>query len=95
MSDPRETPRRTIAADVQLKRSVAANYTVHAYDLSERGCKVEIIERPRLGETVWVKFKGLEIMRATVRWTKGADAGLEFERPIDPRVLEWLLSQLR
>ncbi len=48
-----------------------------------------------LGETVWVKFKGLETLRATVRWTKDANAGLEFEHPIDPRVLEWLVSQLR
>lgn len=93
--ESRETPRRTIAAEAQLKRSGAINYVVHAYDLSEHGCKIEFVERPRLGETVWVKFEGLEALRSTVRWTADFTAGLQFEHAIDPRVLESLIKRLR
>jgi hypothetical protein len=95
VSESRETPRRTIAAEVQLKRSGSINYVVHAYDLSEQGCRLEFVERPWIGETVWVKFGKLQPIRSTVRWTGDFTAGLEFERAMDPRVLEWLLGQLQ
>jgi hypothetical protein len=93
--ESRGTPRRTVSAQVRLKRSGATSYPVRAYDISEQGCKVEFVERPRVGETVWVKFDALEAMRSTVRWTEAFTVGLEFERPIDTRVLEWLLNRLR
>ena len=94
MTEKRETPRRAIKAEVQLKRRGAINYEVRAYDLSETSCKLEFVEKPWLGETVWVKFEGLETLRSTVRWSGDFTVGLEFERPIDSRVLEWLLKGL-
>ena len=90
----RQAGRCPIAAEVRLRRSGEMNYTVNAYDISERGCKVEFVERPWLGETVWVKFDGLEALRSTVRWTGDFAAGLEFEYPIDARVLETLMRRL-
>jgi len=95
VTESREAPRRAVAAEVQLKRSGAINYVVQAYDLSEQGCRVEFVERPWIGETVWIKFAKLQPIRSTVRWTGDFTAGVEFERRIDPRVLEWLLSQLQ
>ncbi len=94
VSESRGTPRRTIDAQVLLKRSGASSYTVHAYNISEHGCKVEFVERPSVGETVWVKFDSLEPIRSTVRWTEEFIVGLEFARPIDTRVLDWLLTRL-
>jgi hypothetical protein len=93
--ESRETPRRTIAAEARLKRSGSINYNVHAYDLSERGCRLEFVERPYVGETVWIKFDKLVPIRSIVRWTGDFAMGIEFERRMDPRVLEWLLSQLK
>ena len=90
----RKTARTPIAAEVHLRRSGEISYTVNAYDMSEHGCKVEFVERPWLGETVWVKFDGIEALRSTVRWTGDFAAGLEFERPIDARVLETLMRRL-
>jgi hypothetical protein len=95
VSESRETPRRTIGAQVRLKRRGASSYRVRVHDISEHGCKVDIVERPSVGETVWVKFEQLEPVRSTVRWAKDFAVGLEFDRPIDVRVLEWLLSRLR
>ena len=89
MTEKREIPRRAIKAEVQLKRSGAINYEVRACDLSETGCKVEFVEKPWLGETVWVKFEGLETLRSIVRWSGDFTVGLEFERPIDSRLLGW------
>jgi hypothetical protein len=93
--ESRGTPRRTIAAEVQLKRRGAISYKVQAHDLSERGCKLDFVERPWIGETVWIRFESLEPIRSTVRWTGDFTAGVEFDRTIDPRVLDWLIGQLR
>lgn len=95
VSESRGNSRRTIDARVLLKRSGAISYIVHAFNISEHGCKVEFVERPSVGETVWVKFGSLEPIRSTVRWTEDFTVGLEFARPIDTRVLEWLLARLR
>ena len=95
VSESRGNPRRTIGAQVLLKRSGANSYSVRAYNISEDGCKVEFVERPWVGETVWVKFDSLEPIRSSVRWTEDFTVGLEFAHPIDTRVLEWLLTRLR
>ena len=68
---------------------------MRAYDISANGCRLEFVERPRPNETVWVKFDGLEPIRSTVRWTEDFTVGIEFERPIDSRVLELLLDRMR
>jgi hypothetical protein len=92
---PRKVPRATISALVQLRRSGELRYEVHVFDLSQFGCKVEFVERPRIGETVWVKFNGLEALEATVRWLESFHAGLEFIRPINECVLEMLLNRFQ
>lgn len=84
-----------IAAEVQLRRSGELNFVVNAFDLSESGCKIEFVNRPRLGEIVWVKFPSLASIESTVRWIGNFAIGLEFRHPMNPYVLEWLLKQLR
>ena len=95
VTESRGTPRRTVSTKARLKRSGAVSYNVRAYDISENGCRLEFVERPRPNETVWVKFDGLEPIRSTVRWTEDFTVGIEFERPIDSRVLELLLDRMR
>lgn len=93
--DGRNRARNPIGVEVQLRRSGELNYLVRAYHVSGLGCKVEFVERPRVGEILWVKFAGLEALEASVRWIEGFVLGLEFSRPIDARVLEMLLPSLR
>lgn len=94
-ADSRQWCRTETSAQANLRRSGALSYRIEVYDLSERGCKVEFVERPNVGETVWVKFDGVEPLVSRVRWTAGFVAGLEFGRPIDSRVLQHLLARLR
>ena len=95
MSDSRSSPRNTISVEVQLRRSGELNYIVNACDLSERGCKVEFVERPRMGEIVWIRFDGLASIESTVRWIGDFAVGLQFSTPLDPRVLELLMKRLQ
>jgi len=92
---PRRSARVRIDGEVQLRRSGQHNYLVQVFDLSREGCKIEFVERPRLDETVWVKFEGLEPVEATVCWIEGLSIGVEFLRPIHPAVFELLVERVR
>lgn len=52
------------------------------------------MERPSVGEVVWVKLGGLAPLESTVRWVSGFEGGLEFNQPIDARVFEELLRRI-
>ena len=51
---------------------------VNVHDISPEGCRLEFVERPRLDETVWVKFEGLDAIESSVCWFRGSDVGVEF-----------------
>jgi hypothetical protein len=78
---PRKSARVGLAAEVMLRRPGKSNYRVRVFDLSADGCKLEFIERPDLGESLWVRFEGLELLEVRVRWTDGFMAGVEFQKP--------------
>jgi hypothetical protein len=79
---------------VLLRRSGELSFLVEVHDLSERGCMTHFVERPRLGEIVWVKFGALAPLESTVRWVDGYRGGLEFSQPIHSQVLEDLLRRM-
>jgi hypothetical protein len=64
-------------------RSGGRSVRLRIFDLSAEGCKIEFVERPSVGERIWVKFDGLESMAGIVRWTAGDIGGIAFEQPLD------------
>jgi hypothetical protein len=84
--------RPSLSAEVNVRRSGVHAFRVRVFDLSPEGCKMEFVERPSLGERVWVKFDGLESIEATVRWIDGHYGGVQFERPIYDAVFRRLLG---
>ena len=91
----RKSARTRLQAEIQLRRSGHHHYVVSVHDISPDGCRIEFVDRPRLDETVWVKFEGLDAIESTVCWLKGFDAGVEFVRPIYPPVFDALVSRLK
>ena len=91
---PRQNERISITADVSLRRLGQNSYRVKVNDLSPDGCKVDLVERPRIKEHMLVKFEGLEVLDAEVCWIDGYVAGLRFERPMHPAVFDLLLQRL-
>lgn len=92
---PRASDRVSLTADVSLRRLGQANFRVAVTDISPQGCRVELVDRPRVDEHVLVKFEGLEVLEAQVCWIDGYAAGLRFEKPIHPAVFDLLLDRLR
>jgi len=90
----RAAPRIGTAADVTLRRVGKSRFRVAVLDLSPRGCRVEIVERPQIGEAVQVKFEALDTLDGKVCWVDGHEAGVKFDRPIHPAVFEMLAARL-
>jgi hypothetical protein len=90
----RSAERKSLVAEVSMRRLGKLNYRVQVFDVSPRGCKVELVDRPRLGEHVLVKFDGLEGLEAEVCWIEGPCAGLRFEKVIHPAVFDLLVTRL-
>ncbi|MGE5562796.1 MAG: PilZ domain-containing protein [Bacillota bacterium] len=91
---PRRLERHALSAEVAVRRLGRIAYRARAFDVSADGCKVELVDRPKLAEHVLVKFDGLESLEAEVCWIAGTCAGLRFERPIHPAVLSLMLERL-
>src|SRR4051812_13795993 len=45
---PRRLERESLTAEVQMRRLGKLNYRVRVYDISAEGCKVELVDKPRL-----------------------------------------------
>ena len=92
---PRRSERTALTADVSLRRLGQNNYSVRVNDMSPEGCKVELVERPRIGEHLLIKFDGLEVLEGEVCWIEGYVAGLRFEKGIHPAVFDLLVQRIR
>jgi hypothetical protein len=79
---PRRADRVELTAEVSVRRSGVHPFRVRIFDASPEGCRIEFVERPSVGERVWVKFDGLESIEGTVRWVEGHIGGVQFERPL-------------
>jgi hypothetical protein len=92
---PRRGERIATTADVSLRRLGKNSYRVAVTDLSRDGCKVGLVEQPRMREHMLVKFDGLEVLEAEVCWVDGYTGGLRFERSIHPAVFRLLVDRLK
>lgn len=88
------TWRSPVRAEIQIRRSGALKFAVELHNLSEQGCRTEFVERPRVGEILWVKLDGLAPIESTVRWVNGFQGGVEFNQPIHSRVFEDVLRRI-
>ena len=82
-------------SEVSLRRVGHVKFQVNVRDISPDGCRIDLIERPRIGESLHLKFEGLEVVECKVRWVEGYIAGLEFVRPIHPAVFDLLMLRLK
>jgi hypothetical protein len=91
---PRQSARIDLTAKVILRRPGRSIYWVRVFDASPHGCKLELVDRPNLGEHLFVKFEGMEPLEAHVCWVTGFTAGVEFENSIHPAVFDELIKKL-
>ena len=91
---PRRSERVVVSADVTLRKPGQPNYSVRVLDASPEGCKLEFVERPRQGDRIWVKFKGLETLEAEVCWIEDFVMGVNFIKALHPAVFDLLATRI-
>ena len=91
---PRRHERVSVEGEVAMRRAGKTHFRVHIYDISPDGCKAEFVDRPELGEQLWIKFDGMEALEAHVCWIVGARAGLRFSRGLHSAIFDMLVARL-
>lgn len=61
-------------------------------DLTCSSARIDSMETLQPGMTVWITLPGLEARQARVDWTTGFTAGLRFEAPFHPAILDAVLK---
>jgi len=92
--EPRCHERIAVDGEVSLRRAGKTQFRVHIYDICPDGCKAEFVDRPELGEQLWIKFDAMDTLEANVRWIAGAKAGMRFSRPLHAAVFDMLIARL-
>lgn len=90
--DLRRFPRHVTDLPAWLRSSGKARTQVRIVDLSTHGCRIDEAWGLILDSSVWLTLGPLQALHARVVWTHYSFAGLEFEVPLNPAVLERLLA---
>src|ERR1700742_3353548 len=88
MAELRDHQRQPIALRGHL-RAPRGRQDVAVSDLSTTGCKIDAVYLSMSsGEHVTIRPEGLQVLPAKVVWCSGPSAGLLFENPLHPAVLD-------
>ncbi|MBP6031526.1 MAG: PilZ domain-containing protein [Sphingobium sp.] len=90
-TDEPRMARHTVLIGVKLRRPGETWFTSRVSNLSETGFRLHSFVNLKPGMTIWVMFSGFEGRRATVMWTKGAEAGCMFESPLHKAIYEHIM----
>ncbi|MGE3691596.1 MAG: PilZ domain-containing protein [Novosphingobium sp.] len=86
----RREDRKPLAMNA-LCRTGAERKTVKLWDLSSRGCRIFMTGMNLCeGQRIVLRPDGMESFDATVRWASDDFAGIEFDRPLHPAVVDHL-----
>ncbi len=90
----RRAERVPIVADISLRRSFETRYSVRILDFSPHGARVELVERVRPGDRLWISLPGIETLEAITCWVDDFIAGVEFVHPLHPSVFDMLTARM-
>jgi hypothetical protein len=89
---PRKSARTALKIAVEVRQPGNPKYRVFVHDLSPHGCKLDLVERPTLNQSILIKFAGLQALEAIVCWLDGFTAGVELKTPLHPAVFLMLVE---
>ena len=92
ITDGRKAERRIVNLAAALREAGAKTSSIVVLDIAIGGFKAEMAEEVEEGAEVWLKLPDFEAKRSRVVWTKGKEAGCEFETPLHPSELEQIVQ---
>lgn len=92
-STERRGQRRRIESSVLLRNSDGTRIQAQLFDISEFGCAIFAPDAHlKIGRIYTLKTPGVELIGATMAWSKDHHAGLEFIEPLHPSVAKHLVK---
>ncbi|MDF8335014.1 PilZ domain-containing protein [Novosphingobium cyanobacteriorum] len=92
--DRRKTHRIASENVIHVRSAMQKIHGVSLVDLSVSGCRVKVLGSSiAAGQLLIVRPEGIEGLEGVVRWVEDGEAGIEFNRPLHPSVLDHLVSQ--
>lgn len=88
----RRTERWAWDAEVQF-RSGTKRANVRLRDISPLGARIKGVFLVHEGDRFFIRFPGMESIEAKVAWVTEFEFGCEFARPLNPVILEALVSR--
>jgi len=86
--DRRRYARHQVQIGAGLYENVRPTVAITVVDLSTGGCGIETTTDLGVDTRVWLKLPGLESWPCRVVWTQGNRAGLSFDHPLHPAVVD-------
>ncbi|WP_179408827.1 PilZ domain-containing protein [Novosphingobium marinum] len=87
MQDRRHYYRTVYTHQVKCRLGPNLFAYVEMSDISCGGCKIRTTRRDiQIGQSLVLKFPGLEGLAGKVSWKLGTDLGVKFEQPLHPAV---------
>lgn len=87
----RQSERRPLMVRVQYRRSVV-RLAAQILDLSPHGLRLSLMERMRIGDSVWITLPGLPPRQAKVMWVDRFEAGCAFVEPLHAAVFDAMMA---
>lgn len=91
---PRRSERQAVTLAVQCRTLSGMRDTGEISDITAEGCCLttrSLFFRP--GTRLIVKPQGMEGMSGVVRWVRGDQAGIEFDRPLYGPIVDFIARQ--
>jgi hypothetical protein len=93
--DRRRYMRQSVQIGGSLGDNSRASVPITVTDLSTSGCGIETTTHLEQDSRVWVKLPGLASVPCRVVWFQDGRAGLNFDNPMHPAVVDHICGQCR
>ncbi|MGI4732903.1 MAG: PilZ domain-containing protein [Janthinobacterium lividum] len=89
----RRSPRAPVSLDARLGLGGMGRALCKVVDVSIHGARLQTYSALKKGSTIWLTLPEVGQIAADVMWADDFTAGCQFHAPIDPALLETLLSR--
>lgn len=90
----RREARYSISTSGRYRRGTGIRFDISIKDLSEYGCQFyDVVGRLEAGDEITLRIGKIGLLHAKVRWIERRCAGVEFDQPLYPAVLDHIIAQ--
>lgn len=91
--ETRKKKRYSISAEGRYRKGTGVRFNIAIQNLSEEGCQfADLVGRIDVGDDITIRIGEIGPIPARVKWIERRTAGVEFDHPLHPSVLEHVIA---